>query len=631
MGPSEVWEQPGFGPQAIMTHHWKTIGFGDGFAAAVDPSDPEYLYSMSQGGNIHRVDLRTGEWKSIRPQRPADGTELRFNWNAGLGIDPLRAGTIYYGSQFVHRSADRGQTWQIVSPDLTTNDPEKQRQARSGGLTIDVSTAENHTTILAIAPSPVQAGVIWVGTDDGNVQVTRDGGATWTNVARNVRGVPAATWVPHVEASRHDAGTAYVVFDNHRRGDWAPYVYRTTDYGRSWTSIVGTGLDGYAHTIEEDPVVPSLLWVGTEFGLFFTLDGGRRWQKWTHGGFPTVPVLAVGTHPREHSLVLGTHGRAAWVVDDIRPVRALAADPSIARRPLHLFEIAPAVQALRNLRGPLYFPGSDRFHGANRPYGALIRYHVGEAAASDTARAHVEILDDEGRVLRELTGSRRRGVNQVAWNLRQRGFRQLVPDDVPEEFRPQGPEVLPGRYTVRVRVGDEVQAQTVEVLPDPRREVRLAARQEKRAAVERAGRTIERVTDTVNRLRATERSIEFAEEVLRDTLRVPAGLDAERRMALLESATLTRHRLHELLDQLRLRPGIVGIVENRTAGAELGQIYGQLGSSTDEPTAGQMDELERRERRVEELLRAIEAFYASEVPALRRELDEAGVGMLAER
>jgi photosystem II stability/assembly factor-like uncharacterized protein len=628
MGPSEVWETAGFAGPGITTAHWRTIGFGDGFAAVVDPRDPSYVYSMSQGGYINRIDLRSGEWKSIRPQRPADGTELRFNWNAGLAVDPHHPGTLYYGSQFVHRTTDRGQTWTVVSPDLTTNDPEKQKQRESGGLTKDVTAAENHTTILAIGPSPVQDGVIWVGTDDGNVQVTRDGGRSWTNTVRAVPGVPAATWVPHVEPSRHDAATAYVVFDNHRRGDWKTYVYRTTDYGRSWRSIAGPGIDGYAHVIEEDPVNPALLWVGTEFGLFFTLDGGRSWKKWTHGGFPTVPVLAIETQPREHALVVGTHGRAAWVVDDVRPLRALAAEPRIAERPLHLFPVAPAVQAPRGLRGPYYFPGNAEFGGENRPYGALIAYHVGPKAASDTAKAKLTVLDARGEVVREMDAPRTRGVNRVAWDLRQRGFRRIAPEGA-EAFGggPQGPEVLPGRYTVKVKVGADSALAPVEVLPDPRREVPMAARQRKREVLLRASRTLEEVTDAVTRLRAASKSLDFVQEMLKDTVRLSAPLDSARRAGLVQRSDSVEKRLNTLLDQLRLPPGTIGIVEDRSAASELGEVYGALESSTDEPTAGQLDELRRREERLRAVLREVEQFQAAELEAFRRELEAAGVGL----
>lgn len=628
MGPSEVWETASFAGSNIPTSRWQTIGFGDGFAAVVDPKDPTYVYSMSQGGYINRIDRQSGEWKSIRPQRPADGTELRFNWNAGLAVDPHRPGTVYYGSQFVHQTNDRGQTWTIISPDLTTNDPEKQKQRESGGITKDVTAAENHTTILAIGPSPVQDGVIWVGTDDGNVQVTRDGGKTWTNVARNIPGVPRATWVPHVEPSRHAAGTAYVVLDNHRRGDWRTYVYKTTDYGRSWRSIAGPGIDGYAHVIEEDPVNPSLLWVGTEFGLFFTQNGGRSWRKWMHGGFPTVPVHAIETQPREHALVIGTHGRAAWIIDDVRPLRELAAAPQAMDRNLHLFPVAPAIQAQRGRTGPYYFPGHAEFQGENRPYGAVVTYHVGARAASDTAMAKITVLDASGALVREFDGPRKKGVNRAVWNLREKAIRQMRRDTPGSgDAQPVGPEVLPGRYTVRVKVGTDSVATSVEVLPDPRRGVTTLARQQKREVLLRTAETLQRVNDTANRLRTAARSLDFVQEMLKDTLHASATDDSARRAGLTERSDSVEKRLNALLDELRLPPTTIGIVEDRSAASELGEVYEALQSSTDEPTAGQIDELRRREDRVKQVLQRVDRFYAGELETLRRELEAAGVGL----
>ncbi|MGD8868273.1 MAG: hypothetical protein PVI01_11595, partial [Gemmatimonadales bacterium] len=237
-GPAYVWENGG-----IRNLHWEEVGFGDGFATLAVPEDPMTGYAMSQGGSLIRWDLRTGERKSIRPVHP-DDVELRFNWNAAIAVDPFDGNTVYYGSQFLHKSTDRGDTWTIISPDLTTNNPEWQKQAESGGLTLDVTDAENFTTIITIAPSPVEQGVIWVGTDDGRVHVTRDGGATWTSLEDKARGVPRNTWVPHIEASKYEAGTAFVVFDDHRRGNFAPYVFRVTEYGNRWQSLVTEDLWG---------------------------------------------------------------------------------------------------------------------------------------------------------------------------------------------------------------------------------------------------------------------------------------------------------------------------------------------------------------------------------------------------
>ncbi|MFN2239546.1 MAG: WD40/YVTN/BNR-like repeat-containing protein, partial [Thermoanaerobaculia bacterium] len=347
-GPSSVWENGG-----IRNHHWQEVGFGDGFATlAIDPTGTTG-YAMSQEGHLLRWSLATGERKAIRPSHPEDA-RLRFNWNAAIAIDPFEPSTVYYGSQFVHRSTDRGENWTTISPDLTTNNSAWQHQGKSGGITFDVTGAENFTTILTIAPSPVQRGVIWVGTDDGRIHVTRDTGANWASVEANVKGVAKNSWIPHIEPSKYDAGTAFVVFDDHRRSNWTPYVQKTIDFGRSWTNLATSDLRGYALSIEQDPVDPDLLFLGTEFGLFLSVDGGRGWLPFRHG-IPTVSTMALTIHPREHDLVIGTHGRSAYVIDDVRPLRELT--PELLRAPLHLFQPADAQQYRVGQTGSERFPG----------------------------------------------------------------------------------------------------------------------------------------------------------------------------------------------------------------------------------------------------------------------------------
>ena len=412
-GPSRVWHSGG-----IRNYDWTRVGGGDGFATFTDFGDTRYGYTQSQQGNLRRFDKVSGERKDIRPVHP-DGTRLRFNWNAGFNIDPFDSTTIYIGSQFLHRSRDRGESWEIISPDLTTNDPEKQRSFESGGLTLDASGAENHTAIMAIAPSPVERGVIWVGTDDGNVQLTRDAGATWTNMVDRIPDIPEATWVAHIEPSKFEGSTAFVVLDDHRRGNWTTYVFRTDDYGRNWKNLATDEIRGFAHVIEQDPIEPDLLFLGTEFGMYVSLNAGENWVKWTHG-LPTAPFRALMVHGRDHDLVAGTHGRGAYILDDIRPLRELASDPGIADRALHAFEIPPAYQA--TMAEPLGYrsTGDAMFFGENRPYGALISYWSLGSEDSVT----VEIADATGDVIRTLEGTNTHGVNRLAWDLRIERFRR---------------------------------------------------------------------------------------------------------------------------------------------------------------------------------------------------------------
>jgi len=650
MGPSQVWETPSFQGSAILAHHWHEIGFGDGFAALPDPTEPGTGYSMSQGGNLRRFDVRTNEERMVRPPKPDPDTELRFNWNAGIALDPFDPRVVYYGSQFLHRSPDRGETWEIISPDLTTNDPEKQRQAESGGLTLDVTAAENHTTILTIAPSPVERGVIWVGTDDGNVQLTRDGGESWTNMVERIPDLPGGMWVPHIEASKHAAGTAYVVFGDHQRGDWTPYVFRTADYGSTWRSLAPQQLDGYVHVLEEDPEEPSLLFLGTEFGLYVSLDGGEGWRKWTHGGYPHgAATRALVVHPRDHDLVIGTHGRGAWIIDDIRPLREMARDPSLRARPLHLFSAPPAVQHTRGMRGPFYFPGDTRYQGPNRPYGALISYWVDDAAAAAAAAgdtvgtkpgtagepswnmapssggvggpARIELLEGE-EVIRTLRGPAKAGVNRVSWALERAGH--PAPGAAPDAPEPSGPAVLPGRYRVRVTLGDHVAEGELEVVKDPRTAWTVASMRERLETRLQGDAMAARLNAAVDRLERTVAALDLHEKELGRW----EEADEATRDGLLQRAREVKKRAEGLLGRLRLPPDTKGIVDDRTALSELGTVLERATASPGAPSPGQMAELRFAMDAATRLMEEVERFYAGEVAGYEEALRESGFRLL---
>jgi len=292
-------------PGGITNSRWENLYNGDGFWIFPDPAEPGYVYAEAQGGTIGRVNRPTLESRSIQPQQNYGEGKLRFNWNTPIHMSPNQKGTLYIGAQFVFRSRDHGQSWERISPDLTTNDPEKQKQEESGGVTVDNSYAEMHTTIYSISESPRDVQLIWVGTDDGNLQLTRDSGKTWTNVVGNIPNLPKASWVSWVEASLYEPGTAYAAFDRHTFGDLAPYVFKTTDYGKTWAPIVApnAGVRGYAHVIKEDPVSPNLLFLGTEFGLWISLDSGKSWAQYKGHDFPDVAVRDIVVHPRESDLI----------------------------------------------------------------------------------------------------------------------------------------------------------------------------------------------------------------------------------------------------------------------------------------------------------------------------------------
>ncbi len=314
-GPAYTWMSGG-----IKNYYWENLWGGDGFDVMPDPQDANWVYAMSQGGSLGKYNVKTGEQWFIRPPVPDLKVPLRFNWNAALAQDPFDPATIYYGSQYLHKSINKGASWETISPDLTTNDSAKIDQSKNGGLSIDITGAENFCTIMTIAPSPKEKGVIWVGTDDGNVQLTRDGGKTWTNFRGKIPGMPLAHGYPQIQTSKHNGGEAFVVCNDYRRGDFKPYLFRTTDYGKTWNRIADEKkVNGYVICVLQDPAEPNLLFVGTEHGLWVSFDKGSSFQQWKNG-YPSVSTYDMAIQEREADLVIASFGRAIWVLDNIRPL-----------------------------------------------------------------------------------------------------------------------------------------------------------------------------------------------------------------------------------------------------------------------------------------------------------------------
>ncbi|MEQ8763195.1 MAG: DUF1080 domain-containing protein [Planctomycetota bacterium] len=605
-GPSAVWENGG-----IRNHHWQEVGFGDGFTTLPHPLDSQVGYAMSQNGYLHRWSLHTGERKDIRPVHP-NGTKLRFNWNAALELDPFRADGLYFGSQFVHYSPDRGESWRILSPDLTTNRPEWQRQAESGGLTIDVTGAEDHTTILTIAPSPLQPGVIWTGTDDGRLHLTRDGGETWESLEGRLPGVPENTWIPHIEASKHDPAGAFVVLDDHRRANGETYLFHTGDFGQTWRSLVTGELSGYAHVIEQDPVDKGLLFLGTELGLFVTLDGGKQWWKY-HSGFPTAGVRALIVHPREHDLVIGTHGRAAWIIDDISPWREM--DAETLSRPLALLPIAPALQYTIRQTDASRFPGHTEFRGDNEAYGARIDFTASFADMGSTEKVRIEIVDEAGERVRELEVPVKNGLNRVVWDLRREPFQEPRG----EEGR-GGVEVSAGTYTVSVSLRGVSLKGALQVFPDPRVTIASSDRAAKWDAILEVGELQARVSEAIDRLRDTREDLEHILSKLEARSPLPDERVREAKSLIERTRTL---------ESVLSRPDDAKGIERRDwTRMEILRVVGSLTSSWEAPTEAQLLELGRLRRRVSDDVARVDAFLAEELDAFRAAIRKAGIELL---
>ncbi|MCB0374412.1 MAG: hypothetical protein KDD04_00680, partial [Sinomicrobium sp.] len=402
------WWGPSASPGGIEARDWNPAGGGDGFRVLRHPTK-KIIYSEMQGAeNVWRYDIERNQTKTIQPLPAKGDPKLRFNWNAPMAVSEHNPDRFYMGSQFLHVSDDMGDTWRKLSPDLTTNDPRKLNQEDSGGLSRDNSGAENHCTIFTIAESPLDEKVIWVGTDDGNVQLTTDGGRNWTNTAPNITGLPKNTWCYHIEASVHNKGTAYAVFDGHTRSDWNTYVYKTTDFGKTWTSIASDDIYGFARNIQEDYVNEDLLFLGTEFGLYITVDGGKNWSKFTNN-MPAVAVHYIDLHKKTNDLVMGTHGRGVIIIDDISPLREIS--QNMLQKDVHFFNAKPTV-----MKEESGFGGAStelQFVGPNPSDAARIIYYLKKRHTF--GKMTMEILNDKGEKVATLSPGKSKGINIVNW------------------------------------------------------------------------------------------------------------------------------------------------------------------------------------------------------------------------
>ncbi len=654
VGPSAVWRSGG-----IRNSDWQEVLFGDGFDVMPRRDDNRYLFAMSQGGELHYVDRKTGFTRYIKPLHP-EGIPLRFNWNAALAQDPFRDGGIFYGSQFVHYSPDYGLTWQVISPDLTTDDTTKQNQRQSGGLTPDVTSAENHCTILAIAPSPVEQGVIWVGTDDGNLQLTRDGGRTWQNLTDRLPDCPKNAWIPHIEVSARHAGEAFVVVNNYRQNDWRPYLYHTTDYGKKWKRLVDEKtVDAFCLSVVQDLEVPELLFLGTDQGLYFSLDYGKHWNPWPRptadkpGGLPAMPVQDMKIHPREGDLVLGTFGRGVWVLDNLAPLREMARVQR-AEKPLRVMKPQTAYLAVwRSYDGPRF--SADAFYEAPTPFSnARIPVWVspslaskadpkekgeekkrdnaarpqGRSSANDRKREKVTVfvLSAQGDTLRRWKAEVDTGFNWINWNLDTRGV------DFPSNREPDadrlepggGPAVLPGIYRVIVCLRDYADSTLLAVEADPRLDITAEQQRTKAEAVRRFYPTVERATQAYERLKKAEKDIQTVESALANT---PDSLKKE----VLERGKTLRDSIAVLKDLFFAQKEGKGIQRNpEVLNSHLSRAISYLNAAPGEPNATAQVAVRHADRAVEEAVARVEALLGEPWRQYRQMVEQVPISLFRE-
>ncbi len=471
------WFGPSASPGGIEAKDWVRVGYGDGYRVYSHPTK-RLVYSEMQGAeNVWRFDPAKDQAKTIQPLAGKDDPKLRFNWNASLNVSPTVADRVYIGSQFVHRSDDMGETWVKLSPDLTTNDPAKQNQEDSGGLSRDNSGAENHCTVFTIAESPLDANVVWGGTDDGNLQVTKDGGKTWTNVAGNITGLPKGTMVYHIEASVFNKANAYAVFTGYQTGDQNTYVYKTTDFGATWKSIATPEIYGFARNIQEDYVSENLLFLGTEFGLYITLNGGQNWFKFTNN-MPSANVHFIELHKRTNDLVLATHGRGVIIIDDVSVLRQLT--PENMDKELYFFKAKAATIPENNGFGGA--STETQFIGENPSQSARIMYYLKKRHV--LGKMTLEIQDANGNRVTEIGPGKAKGINVVEWNF------MTKPPKVAtgKTFTFGGfttPRVPAGTYKVVIQKGSQTYTTDLVVQYDPKSDVKLADRKAQEAATKK--------------------------------------------------------------------------------------------------------------------------------------------------
>jgi photosystem II stability/assembly factor-like uncharacterized protein len=593
------WYGPSESPGGIENRDWFSVGAGDGFRVYRHPTKPNIIYSEMQGAeNIWRYDTDKHQSKIIKPY-PADEKEkLRFNWNTPIQISPHKPDRLYVGSQFLHRSDDMGETWVKISPDLTTNDKKKQDQENSGGISVDNSGAENHCTIFTVAESPLDENIIWVGTDDGNLQLTTDRGKTWINLIANVPNLPKNTWTYHVEPSRFDKNTCYVVFDGHTQNDMTPYVYKTTDMGKTWKSLVTPDIKGFARNIKEDLENPNLLFLGTELGLFITVDGGQNWSQFTNN-MPSVAVHYITIHPETNDLVMGTHGRGVIIIDDISPLRQIT-NENISKN-VYFFKTKPTV-----LRDDAPFSeGGDmgEYVGANPNRNAQIIYYL--KSRHTFGKMTLEVLDQEGKVVADLAPSKSKGINIVNWNYRLR-LPKVAKGKTLSFAGFTTPRLPAGTYTVKMVKGNETYETKITLVADPNS---LHTDADRKMQYE----TTMKLYNMTEQLAYTVDNIDALSEAMTDRM--------SKNPTLKKSFTPYLAQLNKLKETLVITKGdnYVGSAEPQLR-EKLGGLYSEVAGYYGRPSNAQLSNVTLLEGKFKTAQNEVDNFKSKTLPAINAQL-----------
>ena len=621
------------GDPRITRNYWHTISNGENGWATPDPVNPDVVWSTgsgagSAGGIVQRYVESRRQWRTVEvwPDHvsgPPRDLKYRFNWIMPIAISPHDHNKVYVASQHVHQTTDGGQSWQVISPDLTLND--KSRQGHSGGLTGDDSGA-GYEAIVSLIESPRERGLIWAGTNDGQVQITRDGGKTWANLSKNLNTLPLWGWVGSIEPSRYDAATAYLTIDFHHANNRDPYVYKTNDYGQTWKLItrgIPRSMLSWAHCIKEDPVRRGLLYLGTENAMYVSFDDGENWQP-LQMNLPRAPVYSIQVQERFNDLVIATYGRGFWILDDLTPLQQLT--PPVIQEAAHLFPPMPAYR-FRQITNDSVIREDEVAAGDDPPYGAGINYFLKIAPAEPVT---ITILDQKGELVRSLPGTNTAGINRIHWNLRYERTKEIRLRTSPQ-FAPDmrlGPEgwraapdagrlsilAPPGRYTVKLSVGGREFTQPLTVIKDPHSEGSEAEIQTQVATLFELRRAMDRAADVVNGIEVARSQIERVAEAVQDQDVRAAAADLSQKLIAVEQ---------NLVD-LRLTGPPGHTWESRLA-RKLSYLASQLASADYKPTDQQLEVKELLEQRLVASEQQFKALRERELPAFNQLLRQRNV------
>lgn len=566
------WYGPSSSIGGIEARDWQRVGYGDGFRV-LKHKTKNFIYTEMQGAeNVWRIDLNNNRVRTIQPLPEKGDPKLRFNWNTSMALSQAHPDRIYIGSQFLHQSDDKGETWRKISPDLTTNNPLKQTQENSGGLSRDNSGAENHCTIFTIAESALNPDVIWVGTDDGQVQVTQNAGKTWTNVTPKNSDLPLNTWCYHIEASAHQQGTAYAVFDGHAQNDLKPHLYKTIDFGKSWLSITTSDIKSFLRNLQEDFVNPDLLFAGAEDGLYITIDGGKNWSKFENE-MPSVAVHYIDLHPKTNDLVMGTHGRGVIIIDDISPLRLLT--PDILAKDIYIYPTKPYV--MKEKDGFETSAGNEtQFIGNNPSTAAKIIYYLKKRPTF--GKFTIDIQDENGNKIKELTPSKSKGLNIVNWDF------YAQPPKVAEgktidNAGFNSPRVPAGKYKAILTKGNDTFEIPIETVYD-NNNISLEDRKEQEKMTQILFAKVERLAGLVRKVNTDIKFFENLNSKDKSTEKILSALNQ-----LKESLVVTKGDNYVGTSEPQLRE-------------KLSELYVKIANSFEKPTNAEMLNWENLEHRM---------------------------------